>query len=62
MLIYLYGIKANILTVNQSIPIDGVASVNIALKLSDNPGDEVYSLNSLKEIEGVVEVKILSAE
>lgn len=62
VLIYLYGIKANILTVNQSIPIDGVASVNIALKLSDNPGGEVYSLNSLKEIEGVVEVKILSAE
>ena len=62
VLIYLHSKKANILTVNQSIPIDGVASVNISLKLSDNSGEEIFSLNSLKDIEGVVEVKILSAE
>ncbi|MBO5384472.1 MAG: ACT domain-containing protein [Ruminococcus sp.] len=62
VLIYLHSLRANILTVNQSIPIDGVASVNITLKLSDNMSEDFYSLNSLKEIEGVVEVKILSAE
>ena len=41
---------------------DGVAAVNISLKLSGESKDKIYSLNSLQEIEGVVEVKMLSAE
>ena len=61
-LVYLHELKANILTVNQSIPVDGVAAVNISLKLSGESKDKIYSLNSLQEIEGVVEVKMLSAE
>ena len=62
VLVYLHELKANILTVNQSIPVDGVAAVNISLKLSGESKDKIYSLNSLQEIEGVVEVKMLSAE
>lgn len=58
----LYEMDANILTVNQNIPIDGVAGVTFSVRLH---GD-VQSPNELQEIlrqvAGVVEVKILSGE
>ena len=62
VLVYLHSLKANILTVNQSIPVDGVAAVNISLRFSGNSEDEIYSLDLMKELDGVVEVKMLSAE
>lgn len=58
----LYTLNANILTVNQNIPIDGVAGVTFSVKL----GGEVQSPHELEEqlrrVEGVVSVKILSGE
>lgn len=57
-----YEMDANILTVNQNIPIDGVAGVTFSVRLH---GD-VQSPNELQEIlrqvAGVVEVRILSGE
>jgi len=61
-LVFLHNLNANILTVNQSIPIDGAAAVNISLRLTDNSDDELDSLSLISELEGVLEVKILSAE
>ncbi len=61
-LAYLHGMKANILTVNQSIPVDGAAAVNISLRLTGDSDDELASLDSITELDGVLEVKILSAE
>ncbi|MBQ9894206.1 MAG: ACT domain-containing protein [Ruminococcus sp.] len=61
-LVFLHNLNANILTVNQSIPIDGAAAVNISLRLTDDSDDELDSLNLISELEGVLEVKILSAE
>ena len=61
VLVFLHSINTNILTVNQSIPFDGVASVNISLRFGDEDG-EVDKLSSITEISGVLEVKILSAE
>lgn len=61
-LVFLHNLNANILTVNQSIPVDGAAAVNISLRLSGNSEDELDSLNSITELNGVLEVKILSAE
>ena len=61
-LVFLHDLNANILTVNQSIPVDGAAAVNISLRLSGNSEDELDSLNSITELNGVLEVKILSAE
>ena len=61
-LAFLHGLKANILTVNQSIPVDGAAAVNISLRLTDEFNEELVSLNSITELDGVIEVKILSAE
>jgi len=60
-LAFLHSLNANILTVNQSIPVDGAAAVNISLRLSSD-SDELTTLSSISELDGVLEVKILSAE
>ncbi|MBR6617896.1 MAG: ACT domain-containing protein [Oscillospiraceae bacterium] len=58
----LYDADANILTVNQNIPIDGVAGVTFSVRLNG----EVKSPHQLQQlvsaVQGVVEVKILSGE
>lgn len=61
-LAFLHSLQANILTVNQSIPVDGAAAVNISLRLTDGGDKELEGLNSIKELDGVLEVRILSAE
>ena len=61
-LVFLHGLNANILTVNQSIPVDGAAAVNISLRLTEGAPDEIVSLNSITELDGVLEAKVLSAE
>ena len=62
VLVFLHGIHANILTVNQSIPVDSAAAVNISLRLTTESPEEIASLTSISELDGVLEVKILSAE
>ena len=62
VLVFLHGLDANILTVNQSIPVDGAATVNISLRMADASPDELNSLNSITELDGVLEAKVLSAE
>ena len=62
VLVFLHGLDANILTVNQSIPVDGAAAVNISLRLTAESPDELDTLNSITDLNGVLEVKILSAE
>jgi len=62
VLVALHKLNANILTVNQSIPVDGVASVNISLRLTAKSDNELASLNSISTLDGVLEVKVLSAE
>ncbi len=61
-LAFLHELNANILTVNQSIPVDGAAAVNISLRLTGESEEELLRLNSITELNGVLEVKILSAE
>lgn len=62
VLVFLHDLNANILTVNQSIPVDGAAAVNISLRLTAESPDELNTLNSITDLNGVLEVKILSAE
>ena len=59
---FLHSLNANILTLNQRIPVDGVAQVNISLRLSNSADDQLVGLNSINELDGVLEAKILSAE
>ncbi len=62
VLIFLNSINANIMTVNQSIPVDGAAAVNISIRLTTEIHEEIKSLNSISDLDGVLEVKVLSAE
>lgn len=62
VLVFLQDMKANILTVNQSIPVDGAANVNISLRLTSDDGEELTALDSISTLDGVLELKILSAE
>lgn len=62
VLAFLHGHDANILTVNQSIPIDGAAAINISLRLPGVSESELEWLYAITELNGVLEVKILSAE
>ena len=59
---HLHSLNANILTVNQSIPVDGVASVTISLRLTENSQDIMGLKNILSRLRGVVELKIISGE
>ena len=58
----LYGLDANILTVNQNIPIDGVAGVTFSVRLTGEVQAPHELEEQLRQVEGVVEVKILSGE
>ena len=56
----LYSAGANILTVNQNIPVDGVALVSVSAR-SDNLKMETGELLShLKAMEGIVDVRLIS--
>jgi len=54
--------RANILTMNQSIPIKGKASVNISLDVSEMIISIEDIIIKLKETEGVSSAKLLSIE
>lgn len=60
----LYSLNVNILTLNQSVPVDGVATVTVSLRLNKENGDvNTYDIQSaVSAVYGVVEVKILSGE
>ena len=62
VLVFLNSINANIMTVNQSIPVDGAAAVNISIRMTSEINEEIKSLNSISDLEGVLEIKVLSAE
>ncbi|HNZ83113.1 MAG TPA: ACT domain-containing protein [Sedimentibacter sp.] len=59
---YLSLQNANILTINQSIPINGKASVTVSLDISDlsKSIDEVMA--EMKKIKGATQVRLLSVE
>lgn len=62
LIAFFHEMNANILTVNQNIPVDGVASVNMSLKLQENLNLDSETLDRISEDDGVVEIKILSAK
>lgn len=53
----LYQYQANILTVNQNIPIDGVADVTVTIRIDDQLTDGRMLLESLSKTVGVIECK-----
>ena len=59
---YLSSVNANILTINQSIPINGKASVSVSLDISDISQSIDDIIIDLKKIYGVSTIKLLSIE
>ncbi len=58
----LYDFGANILTVNQNIPIDGVAEVTFSVRLGGSVGTPDALREKLMQVGGVVHVKLISGE
>ena len=54
--------KANILTINQSIPINSVANLTVSIEILPNTGDVQELLDTIEEHEGIHQVKILARE
>lgn len=59
---YLSSVNANILTINQSIPINGKASVSVSLDISDISQSMDDMIIETKKIKGVSAVKLISIE
>ena len=56
----LYQIGANIITINQNIPVDGVAPVSVSLRIDRERGDEDV-VSHVRQIAGVVSVRTVNA-
>jgi chorismate mutase len=54
--------KANILTIHQSIPINGVASLSISIQILKDTGDVIGMIGELERQKGVHQVKVLAKE
>ena len=54
--------KANILTIHQSIPIGGIASLSISVQVLKDTGDVSEMFESMENKSGVHHVKILAKE
>lgn len=57
-----YRLDANILTINQNIPIDSAATVMITVRFNDSAADLSLVSKALSKIEGVASVKIISGK
>lgn len=53
----LYSVGANILTVNQGLPLSGTASVSVSVRMPEDNFDMTELVNSLSRLDGVVSVK-----
>jgi len=58
----LYRVGANILTVNQSIPIDGVALVTVSARTIGVMMDDDKLLKLLRSVAGVVDVRKINSQ
>ena len=56
------ALRANILTINQSIPVRGMATMTVSLEILENTGDPEQILQELKMQQGVHDVQILARE
>ncbi|RDU23606.1 ACT domain-containing protein [Anaerosacchariphilus polymeriproducens] len=54
--------KANILTIHQSIPINGVASVTLSVDILPTTGDVSNMIEEIEEKEGIHYLKIIARE
>ena len=54
--------EANILTIHQTIPINGIASLSLSVQILDQTGDIALMVQDMETCSGVHSVKILARE
>lgn len=54
--------RANILTIHQSIPVNGVATLTLSVEVRENTGNVASMIDELELLNGIHYVKILSRE
>ena len=59
---YIAGYEANILTIHQSIPVGGVASVTVSMEVRKASGDISEMIKGIENLDGVQYVKIIARE
>ena len=56
----LYSHGVNILTINQNIPVDGLAAVSVSVSLDATTVNDMEMVNDLKKLDGIVEARKLT--
>lgn len=56
------GCNANILTIHQSIPINGVADLSISLQIRDNTEDISQMVRKIEALSGVRKIRIMGRD
>jgi chorismate mutase len=54
--------RANILTIHQSIPINGIATLSLSIQILDNTGDVSEMVSEIEKKNGVHNVKVLGRD
>ena len=54
--------KANLLTIHQTIPVNGVASLTLSVDILQTTGDSAKMIEQIEQLSGVRYLKILSRE
>lgn len=54
--------RANVLTINQSIPINGIAPVTLNLEIQPETVDVMEMVNAIEKIDGVLSLNIIARE
>ena len=54
--------KANILTIHQSIPVNGIASLTLSVDVLPETGDVATMVDEIESVEGIHYLKILARE
>lgn len=56
------GFRANVLTIHQTIPINGIASLTMSIDILPTTGDTMEMFNSMENLNGIHYLKILARE
>lgn len=54
--------RANVLTINQSIPINGIAPVTLNIEIQPETVDVMEMVDAIEKIDGVLSLKIIARE
>lgn len=61
MIAELYRQGVNILTINQNIPVDGLAAISVSVSLDATSSSDMEILTAVRKLEGVVDARRLTA-